>query len=48
MLLTPACGLAMRSVVDAERILAQLKVAQRKLREALVAELPSLPPPFAS
>jgi methionine synthase II (cobalamin-independent) len=44
-LLTPACGLAMRSVVDAENILDQLKEAQRLLREALVAELPSLPPP---
>jgi methionine synthase II (cobalamin-independent) len=46
--LTPACGLAMRSVVDAERVLEQLKVAQRGLREALVAEPTSLPPPFAS
>jgi len=44
-LLTPACGLAMRTVGDAERILEQLKGAQRKLREALVAELPSPPPP---
>ncbi|MBF5042825.1 hypothetical protein FGE12_10510 [Aggregicoccus sp. 17bor-14] len=34
-LLTPACGLAMRSVVDAERILGELKQAQRLLREAL-------------
>jgi hypothetical protein len=47
-LLTPACGLAMRSVVDAERILEQLKGAQRRLREALGAEVPSLRPPFAS
>ncbi|QRN94860.1 hypothetical protein JRI60_38010 [Archangium violaceum] len=47
-LLTPACGLAMRTVVDAERVLEQLKVAQRKLREALVAELPSLRPPYVS
>jgi len=48
LLLTPACGLAMRSVVDAERVLEQLKVAQRGLREALVAEQPALRPPFAS
>jgi methionine synthase II (cobalamin-independent) len=34
-LLTPACGLAMRSVVDAERILSELKQAQRLLRAAL-------------
>ncbi|HEX8434540.1 hypothetical protein [Archangium sp.] len=47
-LLTPACGLAMRSVVDAERVLEQLKVAQRGLRTALVAELPTLRPPYAS
>jgi methionine synthase II (cobalamin-independent) len=47
-LLTPACGLAMRTVVDAENVLEQLKVAQRRLREALVAELPSLRPPYAS
>ncbi|PTL77665.1 hypothetical protein [Vitiosangium sp. GDMCC 1.1324] len=47
-LLTPACGLAMRTVVDAERILEQLKGAQRRLREALVAEPPSLRPPYAS
>ncbi len=46
MLLTPACGLAMRSVVDAEQILSRLKQAQRRLREALVAELPSLRPPL--
>jgi hypothetical protein len=46
-LLTPACGLAMRSVVDAEHILSRLKLAQRRLREAVMAELPSLrPPPF--
>jgi methionine synthase II (cobalamin-independent) len=48
LMLTPACGLAMRSVVDAERVLEQLKVAQRGLREALGAEPASLPPPFAS
>lgn len=47
-LLTPACGLAMRSVVDAERVLEQLKGAQRRLREALGAEPASQRPPFAS
>ncbi|MFL5355148.1 hypothetical protein [Archangium sp.] len=47
-LLTPACGLAMRTVVDAERVLEQLKVAQRRLREALGAEPVSQRPPFAS
>jgi methionine synthase II (cobalamin-independent) len=47
-LLTPACGLAMRTVVDAENVLEQLKGAQRGLREALVAEQPSLRPPYAS
>lgn len=41
-LLTPACGLAMRSVVDAERILEELKQAQRRLREALHAEQPPI------
>ncbi|QDF03496.1 hypothetical protein [Myxococcus xanthus] len=40
--LTPACGLAMRSVIDAERILEELKVAQRRLRSALSAERPSV------
>ncbi|MCP3167579.1 uroporphyrinogen decarboxylase/cobalamine-independent methonine synthase family protein [Myxococcus qinghaiensis] len=46
-LLTPACGLAMRSVLDAERVLSELKVAQRRLRGALEAERPVLhsPPP---
>jgi methionine synthase II (cobalamin-independent) len=39
--LTPACGLAMRSVVDAERILEELKAAQRRLRGALEAERPA-------
>jgi methionine synthase II (cobalamin-independent) len=39
-LLTPACGLAMRSVVDAERVLGELKRAQRRLREAMEAERP--------
>ena len=32
-LLTPACGLAMRSVVDAEQIVVQLKEAQRLLKK---------------
>lgn len=31
-LLTPACGLAMRSVVDAERVFDELRVAQRKFK----------------
>jgi len=31
-LLTPACGLAMRSVPDAERIFAELRRAQQQLR----------------
>ncbi|QRK08393.1 hypothetical protein JQX13_52220 [Archangium violaceum] len=47
-LLTPACGLAMRTVVDAEHVLEQLKQAQRRLREALVAEPASERPPYAS
>ena len=47
-LLTPACGLAMRSVGDAERVLEQLKAAQRRLREALAVRTESLRPPFAS
>jgi len=33
-LLTPACGLAMRSVPDAERIFAELRRAQQELRGA--------------
>lgn len=32
MLLTPACGLGMRSVLDAERITAQVREAQKRLR----------------
>jgi methionine synthase II (cobalamin-independent) len=32
MLITPACGLAMRSVMDTEQIFEQLKQAQRALR----------------
>jgi hypothetical protein len=47
-LLTPACGLAMRSVVDAERILEELKRAQRRLREALDAERPPISVPHPS
>ena len=46
--LTPACGLAMRSVVDAERVLEQLKVAQRLLLEGRDAAPGGLRPPFAS
>ncbi len=38
MLLTPACGLGMRSVVDAEGILEELREAQRALRAVLRAE----------
>ncbi|MBN9687299.1 MULTISPECIES: hypothetical protein [unclassified Corallococcus] len=41
-LLTPACGLAMRSVMDAERILEELKQAQRRLKRALESERPAL------
>jgi hypothetical protein len=37
-LLTPACGLAMRSVQDAERILGELRTAQRCLHETLDTE----------
>ncbi|MFL5347351.1 MAG: hypothetical protein ACJ8AT_21415 [Hyalangium sp.] len=37
-LLTPACGLAMRSVQDAERILEELRTAQRRLHETLDTE----------
>jgi methionine synthase II (cobalamin-independent) len=47
-LLTPACGLAMRTVVDAEHILEQLKDAQKRLQEALVVERPSPRSPYAS
>ncbi|XXF79842.1 hypothetical protein P2318_08830 [Myxococcaceae bacterium GXIMD 01537] len=47
-LLTPACGLAMRSVADAERILGELKQAQRRLREALEAERPPATVPHPS
>ncbi len=36
--LTPACGLAMRSVVDAERIFEQVREAQRALRQIALAE----------
>jgi hypothetical protein len=37
-LLTPACGLAMRSVTDTERILSELRAAQRSLHETLDTE----------
>ena len=37
-MLTPACGLAMRSVQDAERILGELRFAQRRLHETLDTE----------
>ncbi len=32
MWLTPACGLGLRSVPDAERVMAELKQAQRRLK----------------
>jgi hypothetical protein len=38
-LLTPACGLAMRSVKDAERIVEELRDAQRRLWSLLQSEL---------
>lgn len=38
MVLTPACGLAMRSVQDAERIVGELRAAQRRLHETLDTE----------
>lgn len=38
-LLTPACGLAMRSVSDAERIFNELREAQTLLRRAIEADL---------
>jgi hypothetical protein len=37
MLLTPACGLGMRSVQDAERIVAEVRDAQRRLRSLVTA-----------
>lgn len=46
--LTPACGMAMRSVVDAERVLEELKQAQRRLRLALHAERPAITVPHPS
>ena len=39
--LTPACGLAMRSVVVAERTFEQLREAQRLLKEAAEIDLPA-------
>jgi hypothetical protein len=38
MLLTPACGLGMRSVPDAEAIFAQVREAQRALRQLAAVE----------
>ncbi|MBI3181572.1 MAG: hypothetical protein HYZ28_05475 [Myxococcales bacterium] len=38
MLITPACGLAMRSVVDSERSFDELRQAQRLLRQLAAAE----------
>ncbi|HVE83124.1 MAG TPA: hypothetical protein VND93_09775 [Myxococcales bacterium] len=43
-LLTPACGLAMRTVMDAERIFDELRQAQRAVRGVVAAELPSAGP----
>lgn len=42
-LLTPACGLAMRSVSDAERIFTELREAQKLLRAAVDADRASGP-----
>jgi methionine synthase II (cobalamin-independent) len=42
-LLTPACGLAMRTVQDAERTLEEVRLAQRLLRRVVLAEQPLLP-----
>jgi methionine synthase II (cobalamin-independent) len=39
-LLTPACGLALRSVEDAERIFEEVKQAQRALRDLAAADSP--------
>jgi hypothetical protein len=36
-LLTPACGLAMRQVTDAERVFEELRMAQRRFRELVGA-----------
>jgi hypothetical protein len=36
-LLTPACGLAMRQVADAERVFEELRMAQRRFRELVGA-----------
>jgi hypothetical protein len=41
MLLTPACGLAMRSVPDAERIFHEVRQAQRLLRREVLEEASS-------
>lgn len=45
-LLTPACGLAMRTVPDSERIFDELRQAQRAVRAAVAAELPAGGSPF--
>jgi hypothetical protein len=37
MLLTPACGLGMRSALDAERIVAEVKQAQRAFKSLLAS-----------
>ncbi len=44
-LLTPACGLALRSVGDVERIVDQVKQAQSSLRTLLEEESPQPPAP---
>lgn len=44
LLLTPACGLALRSVPDAERILRELREAQRGLRDLVASDHIESPP----
>lgn len=47
--LTPACGLGMRSVRDAERVFEQLRQAQRLVRQVTAAELvPQAPAPMSA
>jgi methionine synthase II (cobalamin-independent) len=46
-LLTPACGLAMRSVMDAERIFSELRDAQRAVRRLVEVEPPPATAPEA-
>jgi len=48
MLLTPACGLASRTVEDAERILEQLQVARRWLQEARASRPAASPRPSSA